>query len=204
MTTSYLWHTDNKIEDDKVGTKGLAFIVYLIDTGNGATQLAAGSHKVSHQYVQNNFTDSFVPKNFGSKTVTASGKVGDLVLSDIRTIHRGSFWVGKPQKRISLWFPIDANSDRTERLLINPAFMPPNPSQELLDFLGCGKTGGNLRVHPADTSSLRSFTLPALSRVFFESLAALIYYLFKIVRLRLPAEFKIKVRTLVGRRGSWN
>ena len=38
------WHTDNKVEGGKVPVKGLAFIIYLIDTDNGATQFAPGSH----------------------------------------------------------------------------------------------------------------------------------------------------------------
>ncbi|GEM_PF-5029624 len=198
------WHTDNKIDGDKIPAKGLAFIIYLIDTANGATQLASGSHKVSHEYASNNFTDTFMQKAWGDKIITAAGKAGDLVLSDIQTIHRGSYWTGKPSKRISFWFQIDANTDKAERLLINPVFMPPNPSQGLLDFLGFGKGGGDLRVHPAETSSLKVFPLHALVRIFFESIAALIYYPFKIVRMRLSDEFKVKLRKLLRLRNDWN
>ena len=93
-------------------------------------------------------------------TSVASGKAGDLVLADIRTVHRGSYWTGQPQKRISFWSEIYANSDETERLVINPAFLSPHPSQEMLDFLGVGRPGGTLRVHPADNSSLTAFALP--------------------------------------------
>ena len=198
------WHTDNKIEGDKVQGKGLAFIIYLVDTDNGATQLIPGSHKVSHQYTASNFTNTFIQGVWRDKITTAVGKAGDLVLSDIRTVHRGSFWTGKPRQRISFWFQIDANSDATERLLINPAFMPPNPSQELLDFLGCGGTGGDLRVHPVDTSSLIYFPLNALVRIFFQSIAALIYFPLKIVRLRLADETKAKLHKLLRRRREWN
>jgi hypothetical protein len=126
------------------------------------------------------------------------------VLADIRTVHRGSDWTGAPQKRISFWFEIDANSDETERLVINPAFLPPHPSQELLDFLGVGKPEGNLRLHPADTSSLTSFPLHALARIFFQSIGAFAYYPIKIVRLRLSEGFKVKLRELVGRGNEWN
>jgi Phytanoyl-CoA dioxygenase (PhyH) len=198
------WHTDNKVDANKTPVKGLAFIIYLIDTDNGATQFAPGSHKVSHQYTASNFTDAFIQKTWGNKLTVAAGKAGDLVLADIRTVHRGSYWIGRPRKRVSLWFEIDANSDETERLVINPAFLPPHPSQELLDFLGVGRPGGTLRVHPADTSSLTSFPLHALTGMFFQSVAALAYYPLKIVRLRLSEGFKVKLRKLVGLGNEWN
>jgi phytanoyl-CoA dioxygenase PhyH len=198
------WHADNKIEANKTPVKGLAFIIYLIDTDNGATQYARGSHQVSHRYTSSNFTDTFMQKNWGDKLVVASGRAGDLVLADIRTLHRGSFWTGSPRKRISLWFEIDADSNETERLLLNPSFLPSNPSQELLDFLGVGKPGGNLRVHPVDTSSLTSFPLHALFSLLFQTLGALAYHPVKVLRFWLSEDLKVKVRKLTGRGAEWN
>jgi hypothetical protein len=198
------WHTDNKVEADKTPVKGLAFIIYLIDTDNGATQFARGSHKVSHQYVSSNFTDSFMQKTWGDKLVVASGRAGDLVLADIRTLHRGSFWTGAPRKRVSFWSEIDADSDETERLLINPAFLPSDPSPELLDFLGFGKPGGHLRVHPVDTSSLTSFPLRALFSLLLQLLGALACHPIKVVRFRLSEYLKVRIRKLTGRGAEWN
>jgi hypothetical protein len=198
------WHTDNKVEGDKVPVRGLAFIIYLVDTDNGATQFAVGSHKVSDQYKSNNFTNSFVQKGWGDKIATASAKAGDLVLSDVRTIHRGSFWVGRPGERKSFWFQIDADMEKAERLLVNPAFMPRHPSQELLDFLGFGKDGGDLRVHPVDVSALTFFPLRVVARILCQSIAALVYHPLKVLRLRLPDELKAKLRRLAGRPEDWD
>jgi hypothetical protein len=198
------WHTDNKVDTAKTPVKGLAFITYLIDTDNGATQFAPGSHHTSHQFGSSNFTDSFVQKTWGDKLVAASGKAGDLVLADIRTVHRGSYWTGAPRRRVSFWFEIDADSDDTERLLVNPSFLPPNPSKELLDFLGVGRPGGHLRVHPADTASLTTFPLHALFRILFQSLGALAYHPVKVARFRLSEGVKVKLRKLTGRGGEWN
>jgi hypothetical protein len=198
------WHTDNKVDTSKIPVKGLAFITYLIDTDNGATQFAPGTHKLTHEFTSSNFTDSYVQRRFGDKLVVAAGKAGDLVLADIRTVHRGSYWVGAPRRRISFWFEIDANSDETERLLVNPSFLPPNPSPELLNFLGAGRPGGHLRVHPADTTSLTTFPPRALVRLLFQSLGALAYHPFKVARFRLPEDIKVKLRKLLGRGEEWN
>ena len=48
------------------------------------------------------------------------------VISDARTIHRGSIEKGKDINRHSFWFQIDANTDEAERLLLNPEYLPSN------------------------------------------------------------------------------
>ena len=44
------WHTDNKAFGDKTDDQGLAFIIYLQDTDDGATELVKGSHKFSKSF----------------------------------------------------------------------------------------------------------------------------------------------------------
>ena len=145
------WHTDNKFDETKNNKKGIVFIVYLVDTENGATEFILGSHKESELYEKNNFSDNAINSKFKDKVVKAKGKMGCAVISDARTIHRGSIEKGKDINRYSFWFQIDANTHEAERLLLNPEYLPNNISQELKEYLGFSKKFG-LDVHPVTTN----------------------------------------------------
>jgi hypothetical protein len=112
------WHTDNKFNDIKNDKKGVVFIIYLVDTINGATEFILESHKESHVYQNNNFLEDVINAKYKDKIVKASGKAGYAVISDTRTIHRGSFEKGKDINRYSFWFQIDADINEAERLLL--------------------------------------------------------------------------------------
>ena len=197
------WHTDNKFEDMKNNRKGIVFIIYLVDTDNGATEFILGSHKESSKFENNNFLDDFINLKFKDKIVKAKGKRGCAVISDTRVIHRGSFDKGKKINRYSFWFQIDSNTNEAERLLLNPEFLPKNISNELSEYLGFSKNFG-LKVHPITTNVDKVIPYNERLKMFYKYLTLSLLIPFNWIRLKLPIKIKIYLKNILKRKSDWN
>ena len=197
------WHTDNKFEDMKNNRKGIVFIIYLVDTDNGATEFILGSHKESSKFENNNFLDDFINLQFKDKIVKAKGKRGCAVISDTRVIHRGSFDKGKKINRYSFWFQIDSNTNEAERLLLNPEFLPKNISNELSEYLGFSKNFG-LKVHPITTNVDKVIPYNERLKMFYKYLTLSLLIPFNWIRLKLPIKIKIYLKNILKRKSDWN
>ena len=197
------WHTDNKFDDVKNDKKGIVFIIYLVDTNNGATEFILGSHKESAIYKNNNFEDKIINSKFKDKIVKAKGKIGCAVISDARTIHRGSIEKGKDINRHSFWFQIDANTDEAERLLLNPEFLPNNISNELSEYLGFSKKFG-LDVHPVTTNVDKVLPFKHRFKMLYKYLILTILIPLHWTRLKLPIKIKIILKNIFKNKSDWN
>jgi hypothetical protein len=197
------WHTDNKFDDMKNNRKGIVFIIYLVDTDNGATEFVLGSHKESSKFENNNFLDDFINLKFKDKIVKAKGKRGCAVISDTRVIHRGSFDKGKKINRYSFWFQIDSNTNEAERLLLNPEFLPKNISNELSEYLGFSKNFG-LKVHPITTNVDKVIPYNERLKMFYKYLTLSLLIPFNWIRLKLPIKIKIYLKNILKRKSDWN
>ena len=197
------WHTDNKFDETKNNKKGIVFIVYLVDTENGATEFILGSHKESELYEKNNFSDNAINSKFKDKVVKAKGKMGCAVISDARTIHRGSIEKGKDINRYSFWFQIDANTDEAERLLLNPEYLPNNISQELKEYLGFSKKFG-LDVHPVTTNIDKVLPFKYRLKMLFKYLILTFLIPLHWLRLKLPIKIKIILKEIFKSKTDWN
>jgi len=197
------WHTDNKFEDMKNNRKGIVFIIYLVDTDNGATEFVLGSHKESSKFENNNFLDDFINLKFKDKIVKAKGKRGCAVISDTRVIHRGSFDKGKKINRYSFWFQIDSNTNEAERLLLNPEFLPKNISNELSEYLGFSKNFG-LKVHPITTNVDKVIPYNERLKMFYKYLTLSLLIPFNWIRLKLPIKIKIYLKNILKIKSDWN
>lgn len=197
------WHTDNKFDDIKNNKKGIVFIVYLVDTKNGATEFVLGSHKESHIYNNNNFQDDFINKKYKDRIAKAIGSKGCAVISDTRTIHRGSFEKESNIHRYSFWFQIDVDSNEAERLLLNPEFLPQSISDELKQYLGFSKKFG-LDVHPVTTNVNKilpyKFRLKMLIKFLILTTLIPLHWL----RLKMPIKLKIFLRKIFRIKTDWN
>ena len=197
------WHTDNKFDETKNNKKGIVFIVYLVDTENGATEFILGSHKESELYEKNNFSDNAINSKFKDKVVKAKGKMGCAVISDARTIHRGSIEKGKDINRYSFWFQIDANTHEAERLLLNPEYLPNNISQELKEYLGFSKKFG-LDVHPVTTNIDKVLPFKYRLKMLFKYLILTFLIPLHWLRLKLPIKIKIILKEIFKSKTDWN
>ena len=197
------WHTDNKFDETKNNKKGIVFIVYLVDTENGATEFILGSHKESELYEKNNFSDNAINSKFKDKVVKAKGKMGCAVISDARTIHRGSIEKGKDINRYSFWFQIDANTDEAERLLLNPEYLPNNISQELREYLGFSKKFG-LDVHPVTTNIDKVLPFKYRLKMLFKYLILTFLIPLHWLRLKLPIKIKVILKGIFKSKTDWN
>ena len=114
----YPWHTDNKIDDTKDKSQGIAFIAYLNDTTDGALEVFPGSHRWSHKIKPNIITKKEIKEhtNYDEK-ILLTGKAGDVIATDVRTIH-GSARKKGGSKRFSYWFQVTNELDAAEPLLI--------------------------------------------------------------------------------------
>lgn len=198
------WHTDNKFDGDKNNIFGLVFIVYLVDTFAGGTEFVLGSHKFSNKYKSNNFFNDQITKMYGERIVRTEGKKGTVVISDTRTIHRGGYFKGKDVNRKSFWFQVEANMECAERLLINPEFLPKNPSPELARYLGFGMPFG-LTVHPHTTNN----DLYLSPEVIFKNYLKYTFLITKIpvywLRTKLDQDLKAKLKKLLKfGKSDWN
>jgi len=200
---NFPWHTDNKFDGDKNNVRGIVFIVYLVDTSYGATEFVIGSHKESHNFEKNNFTDQLIQKLFKNKIFEAPGKKGTVVISDTKTIHRGGISKKSKINRKSLWFQVENNLDNAERLLINPAFLPKKIDTSLKNYLGFSLTG-DLSVHPVTPKS-GQFTS---NKIRFLNLYRDIILIFKIplhtIKLYMPRNTKNLLRKFLGLKNDWN
>ena len=197
------WHTDNKFDETKNNKKGIVFIVYLVDTENGATEFILGSHKETESYKKNNFVDKIINSKFKDKIVKAKGKMGCAVISDTRTIHRGSIEKDKDINRYSFWFQIDSNADEAERLLLNPEYLPNNISQELSEYLGFSKKFG-LDVHPVTTNIDRVLPFNYRLKMLFKHLILTFLIPLHWMRLKLPTKIKIILKSIFRIKTDWN
>ena len=197
------WHTDNKFDETKNNKKGIVFIVYLVDTENGATEFILGSHKESELYEKNNFADNVINSKFKDKIVKAKGKMGCAIISDARTIHRGSIEKGKDINRYSFWFQIDANTDEAERLLLNPEYLPNNISQELKEYLGFSKKFG-LDVHPVTTNIDKVLPFKYRLKMLFKYLILTFLIPLHWLRLKLPIKIKVILKRIFKSKTDWN
>ena len=197
------WHTDNKFDEMKNNRKGVVFIIYLVDTYNGATEFVLGSHKETSKFTKNNFLDEFINSNFKDRIVKAKGKKGCAVISDTRVIHRGSIENSKEINRYSFWFQIDSNTNEAERLLLNPEFLPKNISTELSEYLGFSKKFG-LTVHPVTTNIDKVIPYDERFKMLFKYFILTLLIPFNWIRLKLPLKTKVMFKNLLKRKNDWN
>ena len=197
------WHTDNKFDEMKNNRKGIVFIIYLVDTDNGATEFVLGSHKETSKFSKNNFLDEFISSNFKDRIIKAKGKRGCAVISDTRVIHRGSFDTGKKINRYSFWFQIDSNTNEAERLLLNPEFLPKNISTELSEYLGFSKNFG-LTVHPVTTNIDKVIPYEERLKMLFKYLILTLLIPFNWLRLKLPIRIKVMLKNILQKKNDWN
>ncbi len=197
------WHTDNKFDGEKNSKYGIVFIVYLVDTNEGATEFILGSHKYSSKFNKNNFTNNFINENYLNLIKSAKGKKGTAVISDTRTIHRGGFTKNESIKRKSFWFQIDENLDSAERLLINPEFLPKKITLELSNYLGFGRVSG-LSVHPVTTNLDRVIPFHVRWQMFIRYTILTFFIPVHWLRLKLNTDFKVFIRKLLGNKVDWN
>ena len=187
----------------KNNRKGIVFIVYLVDTDNGATEFVLGSHKETLRFQNNNFLDDFISSKFKDKIFKAKGKKGCAVISDTRVIHRGSFAKGKKINRYSFWFQIDSNTNEAERLLLNPEFLPSNISGELTEYLGFSKNFG-LKVHPITTNVDKVIPYNERLKMLYKYFNLCLLIPFNWIRLKLPSEVKVYLKNLIKKKHDWN
>ena len=124
--------------------------------------------------------------NLASEELNKNG----AVISDARTIHRGSIEEGKYINRHSFWFQIDANTDEAERLLLNPEFLPNNISNELSEYLGFSKKFG-LDVHHVTINVDKVLPFKHKFKMLYKYLILTILIPLHWVRLKIPIKIKI-------------
>jgi ectoine hydroxylase-related dioxygenase (phytanoyl-CoA dioxygenase family) len=184
----YSFHTDNKKEGEKTNTKGLACLIYLNDTDDGALQVYSGSHLTSHEIKSNNVKSDFLDNRYGSdnrKFIKA--KAGSLVICDIRTFH-GSRQENTRLRSYRLWFQVHDNLDIGEKLLIDPSFINQDLKKNEMLFLGFGLP--NIKKAYPLTSSKTSPTL-----VFLKNLKSLIISMPDLFLKRFKSNFLKYFRT---------
>ena len=197
------WHTDNKFDDKKNDKKGVVFIIYLVDTINGATEFILGSHKESHIYNNNLFLEQDINSKYKDRICKAVGKAGYAVISDTRVIHRGSVASGKNINRYSFFFQVDANLNQAERLLLNPEFLPKSISNELSEYLGFSSNFG-LDVHPVTTNIDRILPYNLRVCMFLKYFMLTILIPFHWIRLKMPIKIKILLNKIFKKKIDWN
>jgi len=197
------WHTDNKFDDKKNDKKGVVFIIYLVDTINGATEFILGSHKESHTYSNNLFLEEDINLKYKDRICKAVGKAGYAVISDTRVIHRGSVASGKNISRYSFFFQVDANLNQAERLLLNPEFLPKSISNELSEYLGFSSDFG-LDVHPVTTNIDKVLPFNIRVNLMFKYLVLTLLTPLHWIRIKIPIKFKILLKKIGNIKSDWN
>ena len=197
------WHTDNKFGTKKNEEHGIVFIVYLVDTNEGATEFVMGSHNYSHDFEANNFGHSYIGKKFKSQIEKANGKKGSVVISDTRTIHRGGVGSGQTVNRKSFWFQVESNMDSAERLLLNPEFLPEKVDSSLARYLGFSRVSG-LDVHPVTTDIGRVLPFNYRIKMFVKFGLLVAQIPLHWLRLKLGENMKVKLRNLFRLKSDWN
>lgn len=197
------WHTDNKFDDQKNNKKGIVFIIYLIDTTDGATEFVLGSHEESHLYKNNLFPENQINEKYKDRIAIATGKIGCAVISDTRTIHRGSVAKGKNINRQSFWFQIDFDTNQAERLLLNPEFLPQIIPNELSEYLGFSKRFG-LDVHPVTTNNDKVLPFNIRVNLMFKYLVLTLLTPLHWIRIKIPIKFKILLKKISNIKSDWN
>lgn len=197
------WHTDNKFDDQKNNKKGIVFIIYLVDTIDGATEFVLGSHEESHLYKNNLFSENEIDEKYKDRIVKATGKAGCAVISDTRTIHRGSVAKGKMINRHSFWFQIDVDTNQAERLLLNPEFLPQTITQELSGYLGFSKKFG-LDVHPVTTNDDKVLPFYFRIHMMLKYIMLTLFIPLHWIRIKTPIKIKILLKKMVGKKTDWN
>jgi len=197
------WHTDNKFDDEKNNKKGIVFIIYLVDTINGATEFILGSHKESHIYKNNLFLEQDINLKYKDRICKAVGKAGYAVISDTRVIHRGSVASGENINRYSFFFQVDANLNQAERLLLNPEFLPKSISNELSEYLGFSSNFG-LDVHPVTTNIDKVLPFNVRVNLMFKYLVLTLLTPLHWIRIKIPIKFKILLKKIGNVKSDWN
>jgi hypothetical protein len=202
--SSFSWHTDDKYEDIKNNVNGIVFIVYLSDTFDGGTEFVSTSHKFSRNYSKTNFSNSLINEKYKELIVKTEGYAGSVVISDIKTIHRGGAFLNKSSKRTSLWFQIDTSLDNAERLALNPSFLNKKVSDDLMQYLGFGLKG-DLPVHPIlPRKMLRNIPYFIRFKFLFESIIGVFYIPYDYLRLNIPRDIKSKIKSIFIKNKHWN
>ncbi len=173
------WHVDNKTVDNvKTKTRGLVFIIYLVDTQDGQLEVIKGSNAWSGQLCGTSFSEEELKKYTDSKDyLSLPGKKGTIVITDIYTVHRTKK-ITTDFRRKSLFFQIDDDMLHSEKIIINPEFFPQMDVQ-LQRFLGFGAPSGYLTM-PA--SSSETLSMKGISKNLDSLLSSLVRKLFRCVR----------------------
>lgn len=159
------WHTDNKDNSENFTTiKGLIFIVYLQDTYDSQFQIVRNSHRWSAAQKKNDFSPSYLDKNYKDDLITFDGPKGTVVIYDTMCVHRGKPAKNKSYVRKSLFFQVDDDCDNGEKTIINSEFLPSSVSSNLAMYLGFNKRG-NYPPHP-QTSAIRLPTKVVLGSLY--------------------------------------
>lgn len=134
----YSFHTDNKRDAQKREMAGLACVIYLNDTDDGALEVYDGSHLDSHEILQNTVKSDFLNARYGAdKHKRLPGTAGTLVICDIRTFH-GSKQEDTKKRAYRLWFQVNDDLSLGERILIDPALIERSLTPDEMTFLGFG------------------------------------------------------------------
>jgi hypothetical protein len=202
--STFPWHTDDKYEDIKNNTNGIVFIIYLSDTFDGGTEFVATSNKFSRDYSKTNYSDKLIREKYKELTVKTSGYAGTVIISDIKTIHRGGLFRNNFNKRTSLWFQIDTCLDNAERLAINPSFLNKNMSDDLKNFLGFGLTC-DLPVHPIlPRKMVRNIPFSNRFQLLFQSIIGVFCIPYDYLRLNITGDIKSKIKSIFVKTEYWN
>ncbi len=154
------WHVDNKTVDNvKTKTRGLVFIVYLVDTQDGQLEVIKGSNAWSGQLDGTSFSEEELKSHASSQDyLSIPGKKGTIVVTDIYTIHRTKK-ITTNFRRKSLFFQIDDDMLHSEKIIINPEYFP-RMGPHLQKFLGFGAYSGyqTMPSSSSDTLSVKGIS----------------------------------------------
>lgn len=202
--SSFSWHTDDKYEDIKNNVNGIVFIIYLSDTFDGGTEFVATSHKFSRNYNKTNFSDNLIKEKYKELVVKTNGYAGDVIVSDIKTIHRGGAFLNKFNNRTSLWFQIDSDLENAERIAINPSFIDRKISDDLMQYLGFG-IKCDLPVHPIQPKKyIRNIPFAYRFKILIQSITGVLYIPYDYLRFNSSADFKNKIKSMFIKNKHWN
>jgi hypothetical protein len=202
--STFPWHTDDKYEDIKNNVNGIVFIIYLSDTFDGGTEFVATSNKFSRDYSKTNYSDELIRGKYKELIVKTEGCAGTVIISDIKTIHRGGAFNNNINKRTSLWFQIDTSLDNAERLAINPSFLSVNMSDELKNFLGFGLKC-DLPVHPIlPRKMVRNIPFSTRFHFLCQSIFGVLWIPYDYLRLNITGDIKSKIKSIFVKNDYWN
>jgi hypothetical protein len=133
------WHTDNKSpQHGMIEVRGLVIICYLTDVEKGQFQLLEGSHEISEQLEQNDFSTKYVAKRLSDMpTINFPGPAGTLIIYDSRCIHRAEPFDDDSYIRKSLFFQVDDHIEDSEHIYLNASYLD-NLNEQRSTYLGIG------------------------------------------------------------------